>query len=149
MASIFKRIFDIESLQKFHSKTASNHLGIEYLEVGDDYIKARLPFDERTKQPFGLLHGGISCFLAEEWGSLASVCMIGEDENKMPIGVEINANHIRGVKSGWLYGKVTPIHLGRTTHILNISLTDEKDNLVCIDDYGGGNEKITKVRLSL
>ena len=132
MASIFKRIFDIESLQNFHAKTASNHLGIEYLEVGDDYIKARLPVDERTKQPFGLLHGGVSCFLAEELGSLASVCMIGEDENKAPIGVEINANHIRGVKSGWLYGKVTPIHLGRTTHIWNISLTDEKDNLVCI-----------------
>jgi 1,4-dihydroxy-2-naphthoyl-CoA hydrolase len=132
MASIFKRPFDTESLNNFHQKTASKHLGIEYLEIGEDYIKARLPVDERTKQPFGLLHGGISCFLAEELGSLASVCMIGADENKVPIGVEINANHVRGVKSGWLYGKVTPIHLGRTTHIWNISMTDEKDNLVCI-----------------
>jgi 1,4-dihydroxy-2-naphthoyl-CoA hydrolase len=88
MASIFKRIFDIESLQNFHAKTASNHLGLEYLEFGDDYIKARLPVDERTKQPFGLLHGSVSCFLAEELGSLASVCMIGADENKVPIGVQ-------------------------------------------------------------
>lgn len=132
MPSIFKRVFDIESLQNFHTKTASNHLGIEYLEIGDDFITARLPVDERTKQPFGLLHGGVSCFLSEELGSLASVCMIGEDENKVPVGVEINANHIRGIKSGWLYGKVTPIHLGRTTHIWNIAMTDENEKLVCI-----------------
>ncbi len=107
------------------------HLGIEFLEIGKDYIVARMPVDKRTQQPFGLLHGGASVVLAETLGSVAAGACI-DPENYYCVGLEINANHVRGVSSGYVFGKTTPLHIGRSTQIWEIRITDEQDRLVCI-----------------
>jgi 1,4-dihydroxy-2-naphthoyl-CoA hydrolase len=128
----FNTKITLEQIQNFTKGTIAEHLGIEYLEVLPDKIVARMPVDHRTKQPFGLLHGGASVVLAEEMGSVASWLTLNPADNKAAVGLEINANHVRGLRSGWVYGTVTPIHIGKTTHIWQIRLTDEADNLVCI-----------------
>ena len=122
----------IESLQQFHANSIVNHLGIELIELGDGYLTARMPVDHRTHQPFGILHGGASVVLAETLGSIASVMQLEDPNRQRAVGLEINANHVRSVKDGWVYGKVTPIHIGRTTHIWDIRITDEAGKLVCI-----------------
>jgi 1,4-dihydroxy-2-naphthoyl-CoA hydrolase len=96
--------------------TMIEHLGIEFLEVGDDYIKARMPVDHRTIQPFGLLHGGASVALAETLGSVAANLCV-DREKKMCVGLEINANHIRPVTNGFVYGVTRPIHIGASTQL--------------------------------
>ena len=131
MGKIFRDEYKIELLQETSSKTIVNHLGIEILEIGDDYLLGRMPVDTRTHQPFGLLHGGASVVLAETLGSLASTMVLDPASGQMPVGIEINANHVRGVRSGWVYGKATPINIGRTIHVWDIKITDEKDRLVC------------------
>jgi 1,4-dihydroxy-2-naphthoyl-CoA hydrolase len=109
----------------------SAHLGIEFTEIGDNYIKATMPVDHRTKQPYGLLHGGASVALAETVGSYASHLVV--DASKFQtVGIEINANHIRKVSSGFVTACAKPIHLGKTTHVWTIEITDESSNLVCI-----------------
>lgn len=107
------------------------HLGIEFLEIGKDYIVARMPVDKRTQQPIGLLHGGASVVLAETLGSVAAGASI-DPENYYCVGLEINANHVRGVSSGYVFGKTTPLHVGRSTQIWEIRITDEQERLVCI-----------------
>ena len=131
MGKIFRDEYKIELLQETSSKTIVNHLGIEILEIGDDYLLGRMPVDARTHQPFGLLHGGASVVLAETLGSLASTMVLDIASGQMPVGIEINANHVRGVRSGWVYGRATPINIGRTIHVWDIKITDEKDRLVC------------------
>ena len=131
MGKIFRDEYKIELLQETSSKTIVNHLGIEILEIGDDYLLGRMPVDARTHQPFGLLHGGASVVLAETLGSLASTMVLDIASGQMPVGIEINANHVRGVRSGWVYGKATPINIGRTIHVWDIKITDENDRLVC------------------
>ena len=131
MGKIFRDEYKIELLQETSSKTIVNHLGIEILEIGDDYLLGRMPVDARTHQPFGLLHGGASVVLAETLGSLASTMVLDPASGQMPVGIEINANHVRGVRSGWVYGRATPINIGRTIHVWDIKITDEKDRLVC------------------
>jgi 1,4-dihydroxy-2-naphthoyl-CoA hydrolase len=106
------------------------HIGIEFTEIGDDYMVAKMPVDHRTRQPMGLLHGGASVALAETLGSVAALFSAGE--NKSVVGLEINANHIRSVKEGWVYGTVRPLHVGRTTHVWEIKITDEQVRLVCV-----------------
>lgn len=127
-----KHKWTLESLKPFHNKSIVTHLGIEFTEIGEDFIVARMPVDERTHQPFGLLHGGASVVLAESLGSIASFLSLEDPEQQRAVGVEINANHIRSVREGWVYGKCTPIHRGRTTHVWDIRITDEEDKLVCI-----------------
>ena len=107
------------------------HLGIEFLELGDDYIKARMPVDHRTIQPFGLLHGGASVALAETLGSVAANLCV-DREKKMCVGLEINANHIRPVTSGFVYGIARPIHIGASTQLWEIRIHNEQEKLVCI-----------------
>jgi 1,4-dihydroxy-2-naphthoyl-CoA hydrolase len=107
------------------------HIGIELTEAGPDFLKGRMPVDERTRQPFGLLHGGASIVLAETLASVASSASV-DLRVKRCVGLEINANHLRGVKSGWVTGIARPIHLGRATHVWDIQITDEGDRLVCI-----------------
>jgi 1,4-dihydroxy-2-naphthoyl-CoA hydrolase len=109
-----------------------DHLGIEFLEIGDDFVTARMPVDHRTHQPFGLLHGGASVALAESLGSVASFLTLTDPTNQRAVGMEINANHIRGVTSGWVYAKAIPLHLGRTTHVWDIKITTEEGKLVCV-----------------
>lgn len=107
------------------------HLGMQYSEIGDDYLKATMPVDHRTHQPYGLLHGGASAALAETLGSVASALVI-DPEKFICVGIEINANHVRGVKSGFVTGTCTPIHIGATTHVWDIRIHDERNKLVCI-----------------
>lgn len=109
--------------------TMIDHLGIEFLEVGDDYVKARMPVDRRTIQPFGLLHGGASVTLAETLGSVAANLCV-DREKKMCVGLEINANHLRPVTNGFVYGVARPVHVGDTTQVWEIRILNEQDKLV-------------------
>ena len=121
----------IEKLAPIGKNTMTEVLGIEWTEVGDNFIKASMPVDNRTKQPYGLLHGGASCVLAETLGSVASAMVI--DHNKfLCVGIEINANHIRGAREGIVVGTVTPLHLGATTHVWDIKIHDNKEKLICV-----------------
>src|ERR1700710_193954 len=101
-----------EHIQPLCNNTLGGHLGMEFTEVGDNYLKARMPVDERTKQPFGLLHGGASAALAETLGSVASGLVVDRQLYDC-VGLEINANHLRGVREGYVFGTVLPLHIGR------------------------------------
>ena len=108
-----------------------DHLGIIYTALGEDYLEAKMPVDHRTHQPLGLLHGGASVTLAETLGSVAAMCCL--DTNlQYCVGLDINANHIKGVRDGFVTGKVKPVHIGRKTHVWEIKITNEKNELVCI-----------------
>jgi 1,4-dihydroxy-2-naphthoyl-CoA hydrolase len=107
------------------------HLGIEYVEIGDDFLKARMPVDARTRQPAGLLHGGASAALAETLGSIAAGMCV-DRETRTIVGLEINANHIRPVTDGWVTGVATPIHVGNTTQLWDIRICNEQEKLVCV-----------------
>ena len=111
--------------------TLIEHLAIEFLDVGDDYLTARMPVDARTIQPYGLLHGGASVALAETLGSAAAGYCV-DPARKMVVGLDINANHMRGVRSGYVTGTARPIHLGGSTQVWDIRIVDERDRLVCI-----------------
>lgn len=127
----FKQEFSLEKLQGMSKGTMGDHLGIQFSEIGENYLKATMPVDERTKQPYGLLHGGASVALAETLGSVASSLVL-DAERSICVGLEINANHIRSVSSGYVTGTATPIHLGSSTHVWDIKIKDENDKLVCI-----------------
>lgn len=122
---------NLDNLTHSHQQSIVGHLGIEFLEATDTYLTARMPVDHRTHQPFGILHGGASVVLAESLGSVASLLRI-DINTQRAVGVEVNANHLRSVSSGWVYGRCTPLHVGRTTHVWDIRITDEQDRLVCI-----------------
>ena len=128
--SIWKRPTTVEMLTAISANTATEHLGIEFIEVGDDFIKARVPVDARTCQPYGLLHGGVSVVLAETLGSSGAVC--ASAEGTKAVGLEINANHLRGTTSGWVTGTARALHIGRTTHVWQIELRNDADELTCV-----------------
>jgi 1,4-dihydroxy-2-naphthoyl-CoA hydrolase len=121
----------LDQLNQMNRGNMVGFLGIEFTEVGTDYVCARMPVDERTKQPMGLLHGGASVALAETLGSIAAYCTI-DPGKQYCVGLDINANHVRGVSSGFVYGKASPLHVGRTTQVWEIRITDEAGKLVCI-----------------
>jgi len=110
--------------------TLIGNLGMEFLDAGDDWIRARMPVDERTRQPFGLLHGGASVAFAETLASWGGVFCA--PEGKTCVGMEINANHVRPAREGWVYGRATPESLGRSTQVWTVRITNEADKLVCI-----------------
>jgi 1,4-dihydroxy-2-naphthoyl-CoA hydrolase len=115
-----------------HSQgTMGEALGIEFLEVGEDCLTARMPVDRRTIQPAGLLHGGASVTLAETLGSVAATLCV-DPASKMCVGLEINANHVRAVRSGFVYGTARPLHIGSSTQLWEIRIVDEQERLVCI-----------------
>jgi len=114
-----------------HPGTLGEALGIRFAEIGPDYIKATMPVDHRTKQPFGLLHGGASVALAETMGSVASWLVVNP-EFFIGVGMEINANHVRAVKEGIVTGVCTPIHIGGKTHVWDIKIYDDKNQLCCV-----------------
>lgn len=120
-----------DQLNSLGKGTMAERIGIEITEVGDDFLKGRMPVDDRTVQTYGILHGGASAALAETLGSIAGVLAI-DPENEYCVGMEINANHIRSVRTGWVYGKATPLHVGRKTQVWQIRIEDEDQNLVCI-----------------
>ena len=121
----------IESLNELGKNTMGEHLGIEFTEIGADYLIAKMPVDQRTKQPFGLLHGGASCVLAETLGSVGSVCCVDIEKYNV-VGVEINANHLRSAKSGYVFGKATLLHGGQKIHVWDIQITNELGKLMCV-----------------
>ena len=131
MAGPFRRLKTPAQLNEWAAGTAVSHLGIELIEQGEDYIRGRMPVDARTKQPFGLLHGGASVVLAETLGSIAAnLCM--DDPSQQAAGIEINANHLRAVTSGWVVGTATAIHVGKATQVWDIRIVDERDKPVCV-----------------
>lgn len=111
--------------------TAMESLGIVFTEITPSYLAGKMPVDKRTHQPMGILHGGCSVVLAESLGSLASNLII-DVKTHYCVGLEINANHIKSVKEGWVYGKALPIHIGRKTHVWNIEIRDENEKMVCV-----------------
>ena len=117
--------------EEFGSRGLVQHLGIELTAVGDDWLEGRMPVDERTHQPFGLLHGGASVVLAETLASHAAYACV-DPATEACVGLEINANHLRGVRSGWVTGTARPIHLGRTTHVWDVRILDEAGKAVCV-----------------
>ena len=121
----------VEQLNFISKNTLSDYLGIEFTEIGDDFIKATMPVDQRTKQPMGLLHGGASVALSETLGSIASILAAGEFGKYSAVGVEINANHLKAAKSGVVTGIVKPIKVGSTIHVWLTEIFDEKNELIC------------------
>jgi 1,4-dihydroxy-2-naphthoyl-CoA hydrolase len=127
---IWQKPASVEILTRMSENTAVSHLGIEFLEVGDDFLVARVPVDPRTHQPFGLLHGGVSVVLAETLGSCGANFAAPPDHNA--VGLDINANHLKGVKSGWVTGVARPVHIGRTTHVWQIDMRNDAGELNCV-----------------
>jgi 1,4-dihydroxy-2-naphthoyl-CoA hydrolase len=126
-----KRPLTLQALQEFCNNTMVSHLGIEFLEIGHDFISARMPVDYRTIQPMGLLHGGASVALAETLGSIAGN-MVLENENQYCVGVSINANHIKSAKSGYVYGKALPVQLSSFNQVWDIKIYNESQDLICV-----------------
>lgn len=121
----------LKQLNDLCANTMVAHLGIELTDLGEDYITGKMPVDHRTHQPLGLLHGGASVALAETLGSLAaSFCV--DLKTQYCVGLDINANHVKGVKSGYVIGTTRPLHIGKKTHIWEIRITSEQNELVCI-----------------
>jgi len=127
----FNKNVSIEDLKSLGNGTMTEHLGIELIELGKNFLKAKMPVDHRTIQPYGLLHGGASCVLAETIGSVASHLVIDPSEFYC-VGIEINANHIRSAKEGFVYGTCSPLHIGSSTHVWDIRITNEEEKLICI-----------------
>jgi 1,4-dihydroxy-2-naphthoyl-CoA hydrolase len=128
---IFKPGITLEALNKMSANTMVDHLGIIYTALGEDYLEAKMPVDHRTHQPLGLLHGGASVALAETLGSVAAMCCL-DTGLQYPVGLEINANHIKSVREGFVIGRVTAVHIGKKTHVWEIRINTEKKELVCI-----------------
>ena len=120
-----------EQVRPLARGTMVEHIGIEFIDIGEDYLKARMPVDHRTRQPYGLLHGGASVALAETLGSMAAALVIDRQQFYC-VGLEINANHIRGAREGFVTGIARPLHIGKTTHVWEIRIHDEKDRLICV-----------------
>jgi len=127
---LWKQALSLDVLKAVHVDTTVAHLGIEFLEVGDDFIRARVPVDARTRQPYGLLHGGVSVVLAETLGSCGAAFSC--PEGYRAVGLDINANHLRGATSGWVTGVARPVHVGRTTQVWQIDLTNDAGELTCV-----------------
>lgn len=127
---IWQQPLSVDILTALSAGSAVSHLGIEFLEVGDDYIVGRVPVNAQTRQPYGLLHGGVSVTLAETLGSCGAAfsCTPGHQT----VGLDINANHLRGVRSGWVTGTARAVHIGRTTQVWQIELRDDDGKLSCV-----------------
>ena len=127
---IWKSPISVEGLTEVSKNTAVSHLGIEFLEIGDDYLTARVPVDSRTCQPYRLLHGGVAVVLAETLGSCGAACAC-EPGSKV-VGLDINANHLKGTTSGWVTGTARAVHVGRTTQVWQIDLRNDAGELTCV-----------------
>lgn len=127
----FNPSLSLEQLRSLGKETMNDYIGIEFTELGENFLKARMPVDHRTRQAYGILHGGASATLAETVGSVASV-MVVDPSKYYCVGLEINANHIRSAKQGFVMATASPLHLGSSTHVWDIRITDEQGKLVCI-----------------
>ncbi len=129
--SIWKTIPTLEALNDIGKGSLPEHLGIEFIEVGPDFIKAKMPVDKRTKQPMGLLHGGASAALSETMGSIAGVMIIDDMSKHTIVGIEINANHLSAAKSGYVYATTKPVKIGRRLQVWNTDIHDDNGKLIC------------------
>ena len=127
---IWKSELSLDQANGWHN-TMIERIGIKITEIGDDYVRGTMPVDARTHQPYGLLHGGASVALAETLGSLGAM-MCADAKTHLAVGLDINANHLRGVTDGIVTGTARPIHLGRTTQVWEIRIEDERLRLICI-----------------
>ncbi len=127
--SIWKTPFTLEEAAASRAGTMVDHLGIEFIEIGPDFLRARMPVDKRTLQPYGIMHGGASCALAETVGSVAAHYCVDHREQRC-VGLEINTSHIKMVRSGFVIGTAKPLHLGRSTQVWEILIHDEEGQLV-------------------
>ncbi|CAN5654049.1 hotdog fold thioesterase [soil metagenome] len=128
--SIWQKPISVDILNAMHTDTAVGTLGIEFVSVGDDSITARVPVDKRTRQPYGLLHGGVSVVLAETLGSCGAA--YSTPEGFRAVGLDINANHLKGATAGWVTGTARPVHRGRTTHVWQIDMHNDAGELTCV-----------------
>ncbi|MBH1979098.1 MAG: hotdog fold thioesterase [Comamonadaceae bacterium] len=128
--SIWKKPITLAECTRTSENTAVTHLGIEFVEVGDDYLVGRVPVDERTRQPFGLLHGGVSVVLAETLGSIGA--FYASPEGHRGVGLDINANHLRAATSGWVTGTARAVHIGRMTQVWQIDMVNDAGELTCV-----------------
>ncbi len=128
--AIWKHPVSLEILKRIGDNTAVTHLGIEFVEVGDDYLVARVPVNRQTCQPYGLLHGGVSVVLAETLGSCGAA--FSAPSGHRVVGLDINANHLRGVSSGWVTATARPVHIGRTTQVWQIDMRDDQGRMSCV-----------------
>ena len=133
-ATIWKKTFTLEGVNNIGEDCMPGYLDIKFTEYGDDYICATMPVTAKNKQPMGLLHGGASVVLAETIGSVAAILCV-EDPSKTSVGVEINANHLRPVRTGIVTATARPVKIGRNLHVWNIEIRDEKDRLSCVSRF--------------
>ena len=127
----FKKDLSVADFAMLGKDTMGDHIGIEWTELGEDFLSARMPVDHRTRQPYGLLHGGASVALAETLGSVAAA-MVVDNSKYYCVGLEINANHVRSAREGFVTGVAKPIHIGSSTHVWDIKIYDEREKLVCV-----------------
>ena len=120
----------LEQIEAFQKNTMTDHLGIKITDYGNNYICGKMPVDHRTKQPYGLLHGGASVAFAETLGSIGAGMQI-DYNNQSVVGIEINASHLKSIKKGWLYGRAQPLRVGKTIQVWDVNITDKDDNLIC------------------
>ena len=130
MPTIWKKPVSLDILTDIHRDTAVDRLGIEFIELGDDFIRARVPVDLRTRQPYGLLHGGVSVVLAETLGSCGAA--YASPEGHRAVGLDINANHLRGATVGWVTGITRAVHIGRSTQVWQIDMTNDAGEPTCV-----------------
>jgi 1,4-dihydroxy-2-naphthoyl-CoA hydrolase len=121
----------LNMLQDSSQNTMIDHLGIEYTELGSDYICAKMPVDQRTKQPYGILHGGASVVLAETLGSIGALLALPPNSNTNVVGLEINANHLKSATKGYVHGRAAPLRIGKTTQVWEIKITNDDNELIC------------------
>lgn len=128
---IFHKNLTLDTLNDWGKNTMTDFLGIEFTKIGDDFLEATMPVDSRTKQPLGLLHGGANVVLAETLGSVAATLTL-DKETQFCVGLEINANHLKSVREGFVKGVASPIHLGKKTQVWEIKIYTESGDLSCI-----------------
>jgi len=128
--AIWKQRVDLETVNAWSARTLMQALDIRITEIGDDYLRGTMPVDDRTRQPYGILHGGASISLAETLGSTAA--MLCCDDSRAAVGLDINANHLRAVREGIVSGTARPIHVGRSTQVWEIRIENEVGELTCI-----------------
>jgi len=138
----FNKSLTLEQIKSLTPHTMNEWIGIELIELGEDFLKARMPVDHRTKQAYGMLHGGASVTLAETIGSIASV-MIVDPEKFYCVGLEINANHIRSARDGWITGIARPLHIGNSTHVWDIKMENDQGKITCVSRLTVAVLKIT------
>ena len=145
MAIWFNPSLNLNDLRRFANQSISDYLQFEWVEVGPDFLKLSMPVNEKVRQPYGLMHGGISCVLAETVASIGSALVI-DTEKFYCVGLEINANHVRSARDGSVIATCCPLHLGKSTHVWDIKIHDEKDKLICVSRLTVAIVPITKLK---